>query len=218
MRRAGRLLAPAIVLTGRQTAGRGRGMNAWHAPRGVLTVTFVLPTHDTLPPQHVPLVAGLAVRDAVARFGVEAAIKWPNDLWHDGRKLAGLLCERLDRLDLIGVGLNVCPDRSALPKAVRDTSTSMAEVAGRRIAMTDVLITLSTALRSTMTDARVSLAAALPRLREHDALAGLRVRISDADGTLEGVAAGIDGDGRLLVRNAAGTHRIVAGTVRPIGS
>ena len=214
MRRAGRLLAPAILLTGRQTAGRGRGVNAWHAPKGVLTVTFVLPAHDTLPPQHVPLVAGLAVRDAVAAFGVDAQIKWPNDLWHRDRKLAGLLCERFDRLDLIGVGLNVCPDRSALPEAVRQTSTSMAQVAGQPVEMTAVLIALSRAIQAALTDARLNLAAVLPRLREADALHGRQIRVSDPETIVEGIASGIDSDGRLLVRNASGTHRILSGTVR----
>ena len=217
MRRQGRLLAPSIVLTGRQTAGRGRGMNAWHSPRGVMTVTFVLPAHDTLPPQHVPLVAGLAVRDAVASFGAtDVGIKWPNDLWHDGKKLAGLLCERLDRVDLIGVGLNVSPDLAALPAAVRATSTSLAAIVGASIPIGDVLVAIAKALREGLTDSRTSLAAVLPRLRRHDALAGLQVRVTDPQSSLEGRAAGIDPQGRLLVENLAGMHRIVSGTVRSV--
>src|SRR5204862_3131112 len=99
LRRRGKLYAPAIVLTSHQIAGRGRGSNAWWSGSGSLTVTFVLPVHEHSLPHQVPLIAGLAVRDALAKHcGLdEIQLKWPNDLLFAGKKLAGLLCERVDR-------------------------------------------------------------------------------------------------------------------------
>src|SRR4051795_6682011 len=60
LRKRGDLFAPAVVLTARQTAGRGRGTNTWFSAPGSLTVTFVLAEHETFAPHHLPLAAGLA--------------------------------------------------------------------------------------------------------------------------------------------------------------
>jgi biotin-(acetyl-CoA carboxylase) ligase len=121
MRRRGELFAPAVVVAARQAAGRGRGTNTWFSAAGSLTVTFVVPTHSGLSPHHVPLAAGLAVRNAAAEIAGDEGIglKWPNDLYFGGGKLAGLLCERLDNIDLVGVGLNVNVPRGAVPRELR---------------------------------------------------------------------------------------------------
>src|SRR5882724_2962305 len=87
MRNRGELFAPAVVLTGRQTAGRGRGSNTWWSKPGSLTVTFVLAAGDKVEPHQLPLVAGLAVRNAAAELSGNDAIqlKWPNDVLHNGK-------------------------------------------------------------------------------------------------------------------------------------
>src|SRR5439155_13764514 len=66
LRKLGKLFAPAMVITARQIAGRGRGSNSWWSGAGCLTVTFVMPVEEHLDAHQVPLVAGLAVRDAAA--------------------------------------------------------------------------------------------------------------------------------------------------------
>jgi BirA family biotin operon repressor/biotin-[acetyl-CoA-carboxylase] ligase len=214
MRREGRLLAPSVVLTGNQTAGRGRGSNVWHSTRGIITATFILPAHDSLPPQHVPLVAGLAVRDAVASFGVEEVkIKWPNDLWIEDRKVAGLLCERIDKIDLIGVGLNVNTSSATLPGKLRTVATSMAAYSREPLVITEVLVRLAQALRSHLADSRTSLALLLPQIRAHDALLGRNIRIQDADGVIEGRSRGIDAAGRLRVWNGSHELALFTGSV-----
>src|SRR5688572_18691849 len=68
LRKRGDLFAPAIVLTGHQTAGRGRGSNAWWSGDGSITATFVFPVEEHLSPHQLPLIAGLAVRDAAAEL------------------------------------------------------------------------------------------------------------------------------------------------------
>ena len=107
--RRGELFAPAIVLTGQQTSGRGRGNNTWWSSHGCLTVTFVLPVEEKLQPHQIPLAAGLAARRAAAELCGDQGIglKWPNDLLYMGKKLCGLLCARTQKLDLIGIGMNV---------------------------------------------------------------------------------------------------------------
>lgn len=216
LRRQGELLAPALILTGRQTAGRGRGSNVWHSPPGVITASFVLRAHDTLPPQHVPLIAGLAVRDAVERFGIPGVgIKWPNDLWFADRKVAGLLCERSGPIDVVGVGLNTNLDVGKLPRAVAPTTTSLRQIAGRPIDATALVAAIAHALRRTFGDSRTSLAAVQEEWRRHDVLFGRRIRITrDGEPELTGQAAGIDGGGRLRLKTKSGIETIINGTVR----
>ena len=135
LRKRGELFAPAVVLTGHQLAGRGRGSNTWWSGTGSLTVTFVLPVDEHLAPHHVPLIAGLAVRTATAGLAMndDIQLKWPNDLLFYGKKLAGLLCERIEKADLIGVGLNINVRPNDIPKALRDRVTSLNAILGKPI-------------------------------------------------------------------------------------
>jgi BirA family biotin operon repressor/biotin-[acetyl-CoA-carboxylase] ligase len=221
LRRRGTLFAPAAVLTGRQTAGRGRGAHAWWSGPGCITVTFVLPVVGHVEPHQLPLVAGLAVRNAVAALsGVEGIqLKWPNDLLYEGRKLAGLLCERVEKADLVGLGLNVNVDPTAAPASIRERVTSLARVAGRPLDMTDVLLAVASHLRRTI-DRRAETPFSV-LLREYDAnhaLVGRTVSVVDgADSVaVTGKCEGLDDMGRLLVRSRSGVHRIISGQVRPI--
>lgn len=214
LRREGKLLAPSVVLTGRQTAGRGRGSNVWHSTRGIITATFVLPAHDSLPTQHVPLVAGLAVRNAVAQFGVDdVRIKWPNDIWIHDLKLAGLLCERIGNVDLIGVGLNVNAAIDSLPGKLPALAVSMASLTTATLSITQVLIAIARELRALLGDARTSLAGVLSQIRSCDALEGRRVRVTDADRVMEGTCVGIDSAGRLLIRSGSKQIALFTGSV-----
>src|SRR4051794_16234132 len=109
LRAAGKLYAPAVVLAGNQRAGRGRGSNTWWSRPGCITATFVFPIDDQVQPHQIPLLAGLGVRNAVAEItgNDDIQLKWPNDVLYKGKKLAGLLCERKEKADLVGIGLNV---------------------------------------------------------------------------------------------------------------
>jgi BirA family biotin operon repressor/biotin-[acetyl-CoA-carboxylase] ligase len=221
MRRRRQLYAPAIVLTGRQTAGRGRGAHAWWSGAGCLTVTFALPVDEQLQPHQIPLLAGLAVRNAAAELADcdKIALKWPNDLLFEGRKLGGLLCERLDKVDLIGLGLNVNLDRSTAPPDLRNRVASLAEVRGEAIDITEVLAKAAAQLhRQWSRGAGHPFGAVLKEYDTHHALIGRRVSVVDgAAGTVSGRCEGLDGMGRLLLRSRSNklTH-VVAGHVQMV--
>jgi BirA family transcriptional regulator, biotin operon repressor / biotin---[acetyl-CoA-carboxylase] ligase len=218
LRREDALFAPAIVLSGHQLAGRGRGSNAWWSGRGSLTVTFVLAANERLSPHQLPLIAGLCVRDATAQIsGInDIQLKWPNDLLHHGRKLAGLLCERLDRADLIGLGLNVNVALRHVPAALRSRVTSLSEIAHAALDVTDVLATVARRLHATVAHRdEHSFATVLAQYDRHHALIGQRIRVTTApdEPQLTGVCTGLDSMGRLLLRDRARTHRVIAGHV-----
>ena len=218
LRKQNKLFAPAIVLTSNQTAGRGRGTNSWFSTRGVLTVTFVFPVEEHLAPHQVPLIAGLAVRDGVAELTARSNVqlKWPNDILYHGKKLAGLLCERVNKLDLIGVGLNVNLDLRDAPKPLRPQITSLSAITGKPIDMTQALIALAQHLHPALSRrGERFFSETLTRYDQHHALPGKRVTITHARSQpLTGIVEGVDSHGRLIVRNRKRRHHIIAGQVQ----
>jgi BirA family biotin operon repressor/biotin-[acetyl-CoA-carboxylase] ligase len=188
-----------LVTADEQTAGRGRQGRAWTAPpRSAVLMSVVLRELD----ERLPLTAAVALCEALP---VEAAIKWPNDVWIEGRKVAGILVEGRPQEGwaVLGVGVNVTTD--AFPPDLAETATSL-HLAGsdatRARVLADLLESLSRWLSAP--PARV-----LEAWRSLDALKGERVRWSGG----EGIADSIDDSGALRVETASGLVTLDAGEV-----
>jgi BirA family transcriptional regulator, biotin operon repressor / biotin---[acetyl-CoA-carboxylase] ligase len=190
-----------------QTRGRGRRGSEWVSTPGA-GLWFSLLLRPDLPAELAPglaLCAGLAVREAIAaRVAGNVAVKWPNDVFADGRKVAGVLVEsQISGATLgsvvIGIGINVA--QTAFPEPLSSIATSLALLSAssldREGLLADVLIDLETSLERLTTRGMAAIAEAL---RPHDALLDRRLRV---DG-VEGVGAGIDAAGRLLLRRSDG--------------
>jgi BirA family biotin operon repressor/biotin-[acetyl-CoA-carboxylase] ligase len=191
-----------LVTADEQTAGRGRQGRVWTAPAGsALLLSLLLRDLDE---RHalLPLAAAVAVCDALP---VDASIKWPNDVWIDGRKLAGILVEGRPQEGwaVLGVGVNVTTE--SFPADIADTATSLG-LAGVSATPESVLADLLPGLARWLDapDQKV-----LSAWRSRDALKGKRVRWSDG----EGIAEGIDDSGALLVQTANGRVTLEAGEV-----
>jgi BirA family biotin operon repressor/biotin-[acetyl-CoA-carboxylase] ligase len=174
-----------LVTAGEQTAGRGRQGRAWSAPPGrALLASLVL--------RDVPALLTLASAVAVADVaGPEATIKWPNDVLLGSRKVAGILAETRQREDwaVLGIGINVAVRAEDLPAELAGRATGL----GLRAADVEgVLASLLTALARRLSQ---DSAAILAAYRERDALLGRDLRTARGNG----VAAGVDDAGRLLV-------------------
>lgn len=188
-----------LVTADEQQAGRGRQGRAWTAPpRSAVLMSLVLrELSETL-----PLAAAVAVCEALP---VETAIKWPNDVWIDRRKLAGILIEGRpqDGWAVLGLGLNVTTRE--FPAELRDTATSLA-LAGAPVSTGAVLDDLLRALDDWLGAAPERV---LEAWRSRDALKGERVRWSGG----EGIADGIDDSGALRVRTGDCLVTLDAGEV-----
>ena len=187
-----------LVTAGAQTEGRGRQGRTWSAPPGTgLLMSLIL--RD--PPSLLPLAAGLAVSDAVAAFGINATLKWPNDVLSDGRKLAGILAEGRPQEGwaIIGIGLNVAVDPNDLPVEIRQSSATMG-LPSRSIDTVLESVTSCIAERISQSDSEI-----LDGFRERDALLGEQVTWSGG----VGIGAGIDGTGRLIVTGLDGARNIL---------
>src|SRR3954471_1450083 len=111
----------APLTAGEQTAGRGRHGRGWVTPPGTaIAASLVLREHDDL----LSLRAGLAVADLA---GPAARVKWPNDVWLEGHKVAGILVEGRNGSDwaVLGGGVNVALDPAALPPGVADVAGTL---------------------------------------------------------------------------------------------
>jgi BirA family biotin operon repressor/biotin-[acetyl-CoA-carboxylase] ligase len=218
LRRRRELFAPAIVLTGRQIKGRGRGSNSWWSASGSLTATFVLPIQDHLLPQQIPLVAGLIVRNVLADLVNDQKIqlKWPNDILHDDRKLAGVLCERIEKADLIGVGINANVVVRGAPPALRNRITSLAAIAKRHIDLNQLVIDLANGFSRIISRREERpFAQVLREYDRHHALRGRRVTVQPVgeENIVSGTCFGLDSAGRLLLRSGGHSFRVIAGNV-----
>ena len=198
-----------LVTADAQSAGRGRQGRAWSAPAGTsILASLVLREFDEL----LPLVASVAVAEACEAAGVNCAIKWPNDVWIDGRKVAGILVEGRPQEGwaVLGVGLNVSTTADQLPDELREIATSL-EIAARRSPSREAMLeTVLATLESRLEDPRDTVLAAWS---ERDALRGRQLRWDGG----RGVGAGVDRSGALLVDTDAGQVALDAGEVH-IGS
>jgi BirA family biotin operon repressor/biotin-[acetyl-CoA-carboxylase] ligase len=195
-----------LVTADEQESGRGRQGRVWSAPPGT-AVLMSLILRD-LDERHalLPLVAAVAVCEACEGAGpVTPAVKWPNDVWIDGKKVSGILIEGRPQAGwaVLGVGVNVTTD--AFPDDLAEIATSL-RLAGVETTPAQVLDALLASLNEWL-DAPHD--AVLAAWRERDALKGERVRWSGG----EGVAAGIDDSGALLVETDDGRVTLDAGEV-----
>lgn len=213
---------PRLVWTPRQTAGRGRGTHRWWASPGALTFSLIIdPTQDGFSPAIWPqlsLVLALSVADALAAWVERSRIglKWPNDVWLDGRKVCGILVEvRGDRL-VMGVGLNVQNSLAEAEAALQTSAIALCDVLAEPPALPEALWTLCQ-----MWDRRRRALAAgeldlLLEWQPYCVLTGHAVRLTAGDTTTDGLCRGIDADGRLIVETTRGVETHYGGTVRRI--
>ncbi len=193
-----------LVSARQQSAGRGRQGRTWTGPPGSSLLCSVI-VRD--PPRLLPLAAGIAVAEVA---GPEAGLKWPNDVLIEGRKVAGILVEGRPREGwaVVGVGINVAVRVGELPHELRDRAGTLGLGAD---AIEPTLARLLDALeRWTGADSEE----VLEGVRARDALCGRHVRWADG----EGEAAGIDGEGRLIVVTRAGRLELEAGEVHLVGA
>ncbi|MDO9378072.1 MAG: biotin--[acetyl-CoA-carboxylase] ligase [Nocardioidaceae bacterium] len=211
-----------LVTTDHQQAGRGRLDRVWTVPPQAAISVSVLLRPDPVPAERwswLPLLVGVAVAETVQAAGVEATVKWPNDVLVDDLKISGILVERVQTdagpAAVVGVGLNVHQRADELPVP---TATSLA-LAGA--ATTDrtvllrsyarVLEALYRAWAAAEGDPRVGL---LDSYVRRCSTLGQDVRVEMPNGEpLVGTAEAIDAGGRLVVRAGGARHALSAGDV-----
>ena len=207
-----------VVLADRQTGGRGRLDRQWSSPSGGIWMSLVC--RPSFPPDRAPiytLAAAVAVTDSVRDRGIEAGIKWPNDVLvgDDERKLAGILTEmegEAGRISwiVVGIGINANVDGSAVP----ESATTIRELVGdvdRRSLTQDVI--------ERFERFRNEPDSVLSAWRDRALTLGRRVRVEGATEDVVGEAVDVEFPGRLVIVTEDGRRRVSAGDcehLRPV--
>lgn len=215
---------PFLIGANRQTAGRGRGSNRWWGSDGSLlfSVAVDMPalglSTEIWP--RFSLVTGLAIAETISWFlpGSRVGLKWPNDVWVDGRKVCGILIERSDRCPnrlIAGIGINVNNSFRNAPDEQRRIAISMTDATnGELFSRTGVLIAFLSrwkTLIELLASDEIQLSERWSRLCVLD---GNPVAVTNGENEITGICAGIDDDGSLLLRTSFTMERCYAGTVR----
>ncbi len=214
------------IIAETQTAGKGRIGRTWISPKGNLYFSVVL--KPDIPLQKAPLITlmgAVAVASTVqSMLALQAVIKWPNDVLIGQKKICGLLTEmsaEQDRIKhiVLGVGVNVNMDLDAIPSDVRKNVTTLASEAGKNIRRTPLLCQLLLDLEHWYRVFLEDEESVLSEWKKLNVTIGNRVTVRSLKDTREGLAQGIDREGRLVIRLDDGSEVHVASgdvTLKPV--
>jgi len=212
-----------LVVAEEQTGGKGRLGRSWHSPYGQ-GLFFSLVLRPLVNPQEVArvtMLAAVAIASAIDKVtGLNAGIKWPNDLLVDGKKVSGILAEmqgEQDRVNflIMGVGINVNHELNDFPEELQPVATSLKLAGGRQVERVRLLqACLESFEQWYFLWLEQGFAPVLARWKELSVTLNRAVRASTLKKTWEGWAQDVDEDGALLLRLPNGElQRLATGEV-----
>ncbi len=212
-----------VVVAEEQTAGKGRWGRNWHSPpRSSISLSLIL--RPRLAPTDTPqvtLLAAVAVAGALrSACGLEAGIKWPNDVLVGGRKVCGILTELEAEMEevrflVLGIGVNVNQAEEDFPPEIRGRATSLRLESGRAVNRVAVARSLLAELdRWYLVYLREGFGPVAAGWKGFNLTLGHRITVSSPQRVLEGTARDLAEDGGLLVELEDGRiARVLAGEV-----
>ncbi|OGN91696.1 MAG: biotin--[acetyl-CoA-carboxylase] ligase [Chloroflexi bacterium RBG_13_48_17] len=209
-----------VIIADTQTAGKGRLGRTWVSPEGSLAISIILnPSLNNLP--QLVMIASLAVVRTIKKVaGIQAQIKWPNDVLIKGKKVCGILIENEVKgykvnFAIIGIGINVNLDPLVFPK-IADIATSLSHELGAEVSKAALLSTLLPELEQLYLDVQ----AGAPIYREWQknmGMLGSRIQVKTGEAIEQGTAETVTENGSLVLRRSDGSiAEIVAGDVTVI--
>ena len=196
-----------LVVAEEQTGGKGRRGRSWETPKGAnIAMTILL--KPQIRPEHASrltlLMAMAVVRGIQSVTGLEAGIKWPNDVVVDGHKVCGILTEMSTEVDyinyvVIGTGINV--NQTEFPEEIREIAGSLKQAAGHAIARAELVAVVMEELEDLYGTflKTEDLSALKEEYNKHCVTCGHEIRVLEPGHEYTGVAEGINQDGELMV-------------------
>lgn len=210
-----------LVLAHRQTAGRGRRGKTWLSPAGVnIYASFVMKKLAASPMQ-ATIVASLATLDTLRQTAPETGfwLKWPNDIFHGHRKIAGILCEAITgdgnrvRGLVAGIGVNLNMSRDALD-TIDQPAASLADITGNKIDLKNFANLLAFAMYQSYITHSSSFPELLVRWKQENLILGKEVAILTEREAVSGKVVDFDASGALLLSVAGEIRKFFSGDVR----
>ncbi|QDS97219.1 biotin--[acetyl-CoA-carboxylase] ligase [Adhaeretor mobilis] len=217
--------SPCLVVAESQVAGRGRGANQWWSASGSLTFSLIVEFPKTAfsveQKNLLPLLTGMAILHTGETLLPDAdfALKWPNDVYLAGRKLAGVLIEVPSQSSdhaVIGIGVNVNNSFSDAPEGLSSTCISLADQSGVQHSRIQILRTFMREIESLLNSAFGSTAAGETFLDDWPAyclLTGKQVTLQIGSTQVTGICRGIDISGALILETVNGPQSFLSGVV-----
>ena len=212
-----------VVISEEQTGGKGRLGRSFFSPKykSILMSIILKPKFLPHDAPKCTLMTAVAVANAMIRFNLKPAIKWPNDLLFNGRKIVGILTEisaEMSRINyiVIGIGINVNIDREEFPDDLQDIAASLSEMKGETVSRIDFLKALLEEFDKIYIEAcHNGFDNILNQWRKYNITLGKKIRVLPAGGDEEfaAVAEDIDSEGALIVRTEKGREKVYAGDV-----
>ncbi|WP_126427238.1 biotin--[acetyl-CoA-carboxylase] ligase [Brevibacillus marinus] len=212
-----------VVLAEQQTGGKGRLGRSWHSPKHAgVWMSLVLRPDIPLPraPQITLLTAVAMVKTIKRETGLDADIKWPNDILLNGKKMCGILTElqaESDRINylIVGIGVNVNTRAEDFPPELRALATSLRLESGRLIRRAAFIQTFCVQFEQLYQEyLQRGFAPIRARWEASAVTLGRQVTVRTSKETLHGRAVGLDADGSLIVEDAAGVrHKVYSADI-----
>lgn len=212
-----------VVLAESQTSGRGRRGRSWFSPAGQSIYASIILRPAMAPSQtpQITLMTAVAVARALQKStGLNATIKWPNDILISDKKIAGILTEittEMDTVDyvVVGLGVNVNTTAADMPPDIRSIATSVRIESGSRFSRINLLCTLLHHFESSYgTLQRDGFKPIMAQWREMSDIIGQPVHVDVLDTRHTGIVEAVDDDGVLILKDDSGQrHRIFSGDV-----
>jgi BirA family transcriptional regulator, biotin operon repressor / biotin---[acetyl-CoA-carboxylase] ligase len=210
-----------VIISSKQTGGKGRSNRTFVSPDGGLYLSVVLrPDQELSNMSILPLLAGLAVSKAISTTVLrESSLKWPNDVLMGGKKVCGILVEsgvKGDKLEyvVIGIGINVNITMDQFPAELQEKASTLKEIIGDDVDLVELLrdlIYFLEILYGRFIEGEID--HILEKWSERSSTLGKQVRIQTSGGSMEGKALGVDQTGALMLKIDGSLHRIDVGDV-----
>jgi len=220
-------MSGSAIVAKYQTSGRGRLGKEWHSAEGKGLYCSIIVRPDLVLEDYpkITLVAGLSVALVLDRItGGSSQLKWPNDIYFSGKKLAGILTESStmtcgldERYAVVGIGVNVNNALDDFPLEIRSLVTSILIETTTELAVEDLFQDIRAELLKQLRKFSVGgFGPLLAQWRKKDFLFGRKMECVSAEGKkVQGVALGPDNQGQLHVKDRDGKiHAVLSGDVR----
>ncbi|WP_052218623.1 biotin--[acetyl-CoA-carboxylase] ligase [Thermincola ferriacetica] len=212
-----------VIVAEEQTTGRGRLGRTWSSPkgRGIWMSVILRPEINPMDAPKLTLLTAVALARTFDSYpGIQPGIKWPNDVFIKGKKIAGVLTEmnaELERINyvVVGIGVNVNTSRAELPPEIENIATSLYIETGKSWSRKDFLTKLLEELEALYLSFKMGeYAAVVEEWKKYSVTLNKKIKVTSPGVALEGTAVDLDDDGALIVRTRDGSlKRVVAGEI-----
>lgn len=188
-----------VIVAEEQGNGYGRKGRIWHSPKGGLWFSFIVSTNN---PFFWIMCSSVSIVDIFSNL----EIKWPNDIYHKKRKIAGILSERIENRIIVGIGMNI---NNKIPDDLEDRADSLSVIYNKKFDIQEVLDKILERISENSAD-RENIAL---KWKNHSAILGKMTTIKKGNKIIKGIVEDLSEDGSVIISNLNHREKITYGDI-----